>query len=276
MKKYAALLTISITALLLLAGCEKEETKIYLENGTAPVLSASTTTVRLTPATENEVAITFSWTNPNYKFTTGISSQDVTYTLELDTLGANFTSKNKYTTTISKDLSKTYTETELNNIMGNTMQVKTGRQYTFEARVSSSLGSADAAKLTSTVFKFTATPFTPPPKVELPTTGKLYLVGDASPGGWSNPVPTPSQEFAKISNTIYEITVSLNGGKSLLFLPLNGDWGDKYGWTGANNKNNVDGDNLKRGGGDILVPAASGNYKIRVDFQLGKFTITKI
>lgn len=276
MKKYAALLTISITTLLLLAGCEKEETKIYLENGTAPVLSASTTTVRLTPATENEVAITFSWTNPNYKFTTGISSQDVTYTLELDTLGSNFTSKNKYTTTISKDLSKTYTETELNNIMGNTMQVKTGRQYTFEARVSSSLGSADAAKLTSAVFKFTATPFTPPPKVELPTTGKLYLVGDASPGGWSNPVPTPSQEFAKISNTIYEITVSLNGGKSLLFLPLNGDWGDKYGWTGANNKNNVDGDNLKRGGGDILVPAASGNYKIRVDFQLGKFTITKI
>lgn len=276
MKKYFNLLSYTAAAVLLLSACKKEENKIYFEGGTAPVLTGSTAAVHLAPGSETATAIVFNWTNPEYQFTTGISSQDVSYSFEMDTLGANFGSKAKYVTTISKDLSATFNEGDLNSIMGNTMQLKTGRQYTFETRIIAILGTGEVTKLASNVFKFTASPFTPPPLVELPTTGKLYLVGDASPGGWANPVPVPSQEFTKVSNTFYEMTVSLSGGKSVLFLPLNGDWGDKYGWTGANNSNNVDGDNLKRGGGDIKVPAASGNYKIQVDFQLGKFTFIKL
>jgi hypothetical protein len=81
--------------------------------------------------------------------------------------------------------------------------------------------------------------------------------------------------FTKISKTVYEITINLNGGKSLLFLPVNGDWSDKYGWDGSNNLNNPDGDKLARGGGDIKVPAATGTYKITVNFQLGEFSIVK-
>lgn len=276
MKKHFNFLFSTAAALLVLSGCKKEENRIFFEGGTAPVLSANTTAAVLAPGLEDQTAIIFNWTNPEYRFTTGISSQDVSYTLELDTVGANFGSKNKYVTTISKDLSKSFTVSEINNIMGNTMLLKTGRQYNFETKITASIGSSAAVPLSSAPFRFTATPFTPPPKVELPTTGKLYLVGDASPGGWANPVPTPSQEFTKVSNTMYEITVALSGGKSLLFLPLNGDWGDKYGWAGSNNGNIPEGDNLRRGGGDIKVPAASGNYKITVDFQLGKFTITKL
>jgi starch-binding outer membrane protein SusE/F len=276
MKKHFNFLFSTAAALLVLSGCKKEENRIFFEGGTAPVLTANTTAAVLAPGLEDQTAIVFNWTNPEYRFTTGISSQDVSYTLELDTVGANFGSKNKYVTTVSKDLSKSFTVSEINNIMGNTMLLKTGRQYNFETKITASIGSSAAVPLTSAPFRFTATPFTPPPKVELPTTGKLYLVGDASPGGWNNPVPTPSQEFTKVSNTMYEITVALSGGKSLLFLPLNGDWGDKYGWAGSNNGNIPEGDNLRRGGGDIKVPAASGNYKISVDFQLGKFTITKL
>lgn len=276
MKKHFNFLFSTAAVLLVLSGCKKEENRIFFEGGTAPVLSANTTAAVLAPGLEDQTAIIFNWTNPEYRFTTGISSQDVSYTLELDTVGANFGSKNKYVTTISKDLSKSFTVSEINNIMGNTMLLKTGRQYNFETKITASIGSSAAVPLSSAPFRFTATPFTPPPKVELPTTGKLYLVGDASPGGWANPVPTPSQEFTKVSNTMYEITVALSGGKSLLFLPLNGDWGDKYGWAGSNNGNIPEGDNLRRGGGDIKVPAASGNYKITVDFQLGKFTITKL
>jgi hypothetical protein len=159
--------------------------------------------------------------------------------------------------------------------MGNTMRLQTARQYTFEVRVSSALGSAEAAKLSSNIFKFTATPFSPPPKVVPPSTGKLFLVGDASPGGWNNPVPLPSQEFTKKSPTLYEITIALTGGKSLLFLPENGVW-VKYGYKGSNNNNNPNGDELAAEGGDIRTPAASGNYKIVVDFQLGLFTLTKL
>jgi hypothetical protein len=274
MKYISPLLFFSIL-LLAVSSCEKEENKIYYEAGTPPVVTASATDISLEPGQEDNLALALSWTNPNYQFTTGPSSHDVTYTLEIDTAGANFSSSKKYTSVIAKEMSKSYTVAELNGILGNDMllQLNPRRDYAMELRIISSIGSG--AKLISNVVAFTTKPFAPPPKVELPTTGKLYLVGDASPGGWSNPVPVPSQEFTQISNTLYELTIALTGDKSLLFLPLNGDWGDKYGWAGANNANNPNGDNLRRGGGDIKVPAASGTYKITVNFQLGTFGIVK-
>lgn len=255
--------------------CEKKENQIFYENSTPPVLTATTSAVTLEPGLENNVALVLNWTNPNYEFTTGVSSHDVLYTLEMDTMGANFNSNKKVTTVIAKELSKSYTVAELNGILGNDMllQLNPRRSYTLELRVTASIGAV--AKVTSNTITFTARPFSPPPKVELPSTGDLFLVGDATPGGWDNPVPVPGQQFAKVSNTLYEITINLNGGKSLLFLPVNGDWGDKYGWTGSNNENNPSGDNLKRGGGDIKVPDESGIYKITVNFQLGVFSIVK-
>jgi hypothetical protein len=109
-----------------------------------------------------------------------------------------------------------------------------------------------------------------------PASGELYIVGSATPGNWNNPVPVPSQKFTQISPTLYEITVTIIGGGSYLFLPVNGDWGDKYGAIGANNTNNVNGDDFRRGGGDMLAPSVGGSYKIEVDFQRGKFTLTKL
>lgn len=258
-----------------IGSCKKDENKIFYEEGIAPVLSASSANVTLEPGLESNTALALNWTNPNYKFTTGLSSQDVTYTLEMDTLGANFSSSKKYTTVIAKELAKSYTVGELNAILGNdmTLQLDPRRNYSLELRVVSSIGAA--VKLVSNVVTIIVKPFAPPPKVALPSSGKLFLVGDASPGGWNNPVPTPSQEFTKVSNTLYELTITLNGGKSMLFLPVNGDWGDKYGWDGSNNTNNADGDKLARGGGDIKIPAANGVYKITVNFQLGVFSVVK-
>jgi len=281
MKKILQLLAYPMAVLLILSSCKKDENKVYLEGGKAPVLTTSTNDVILAPGTESQPGIAFSWTNPDYMFTTGVSSQDVTYNLEIDTLGADFKSGNKYVTSISKALGVSYTKGELNSILGNNMQVPTGKQYTLQARVISSLGSTQAAKLTSETVSFKANPFTPPPAVEPPTTGELFLIGNGTPGGdatgWDNPVPVPTQKFTKISNTKYEITIDLIGGKSLLFIPKNGDWGDKYGWAGGNNENPVQGSiDLRRGGGDIKTPPSSAKYKIVVDFQIGKFTITKI
>ena len=92
MKNNFLKLCISFSSLLLLWSCEKEENKIYYQGGTAPTLSASSTgPLVLTDANKNNTAVKFSWTNPDYKFTTGLSSQNVTYTLQVDTAGANFT-----------------------------------------------------------------------------------------------------------------------------------------------------------------------------------------
>ena len=278
MKKYFKLLAFIVPVLLVLTGCEKEVNKIYFEGGTAPVLSASKTTVRLTPATETENAITFNWTNPDYKFTTGISSQDVTYTFEIDTAGSNFSAPFHYVTAFARDISKSFTEKELNEILGNTMRLPVGRQYNLEARITSSIGAGGAGKLVSNVTSFKATPFAPPPKVAIPVTGKLYIVGNATAGGWANPVPTPSQEFTKVSETKYQIDVPLTPSLFYLFLPENGSWSTKYAWPEGLARNPAGGPFEFRGGGgqDFQAPAAAGNYRIVVDFQLGEFTVTKL
>jgi hypothetical protein len=112
-----------------------------------------------------------------------------------------------------------------------------------------------------------------PPKVALPTTGKLFLVGDASQGGWNNPVPVPTQEFAQLDETTWGGVFNLVGGKQYLVLPLNGDWGHKF---------SVADGSVPATGGDFGYdlstnfngPATGGWYKIILDFQRGKFTVT--
>lgn len=274
--KLLILLSSSLLLAILSGSCKKEENKIFFEGGTNPVLSASQTgTIPLSFANKDLEAVKLKWTNPEYQFTTGISSQNVAYQLEIDTTGANFTNPSRKIISISQDLSFSFTQNTLNDYLLNQLQLTVSVPHNIEMRVRSSIGTA--VPLYSNVLKFTVTPYAIPPKVPPPASGKLYLVGSATPGGWNNPVPVPSQEFTKVSPTLFRInSIALTGGGSYLFLPVNGDWSAKYGALGANNTNNVNGDDFKPGGGDMLAPAASGNYKIEVDFQRGKFTLTKL
>lgn len=273
MKKIASILTLA-SMLLSIVGCEKKDEKLMLMSANAPVLTISNAAPVLDPKKETEKILSFSWTNPDYMFTTGPNSQNVSYSLEVDTVGANFMSANKGVLTLANELSKSFTIYDLNVLLSgaNGMNLAPDRTYNFEARVVARLTNS-SAPVTSNVVKFSARPYSPPPAVELPTSGKLYLVGDASPGGWDNPVPA-AQEFTRVTNTRYELVVTLNGGKSMLMLPVNGSWNDKYGWDGDNNQNIASGDKMRRGGGDIKVPAATGTYKIVADFQVGRFSIT--
>ncbi len=270
-------LTILSSTLLMifLWSCKKEENKIFFEGGTSPVLSASKTgTIPLSFANKDLEAVRLSWTNPNYQFTTGLSSQNVTYQLEIDTTGANFTNPSRKILTISQELGISMSQNDLNDYLLNQIQLNTTMAHNIEMRVRASIGSA--VPLFSNVLKFVVTPYAIPPKVTPPASGKLFMVGSATPGGWNNPVPVPSQEFTKMSPTFFQLTLALTGGNSYLFLPVNGDWGTKYGGLGGNNTNNVNEDDFRQGGGDLLAPAASGNYKIEVDFQRGKFKLTKL
>lgn len=260
--------------LLGLWSCEKDEHRIYLESSTPPVLTANrTNTIPLTFATAEAQAIRLNWTNPNYRFTTGTSSQNVSYQIQIDTVGGNFNSRNRAIISVSNDLSRTFTQSGLNDILLNNMELSAGRTYNLEMRLVASL-SDGAVPLTSNILRFTATPYAIPPKVE-PYTNEVFIVGGATPGGWNNPVPVPAQKMTQINPTLYEATLNLTGGESLLFLPENGSWNRKYGWNGANNANNPAGDEFVREGGDIKVPAESGTYKIELNFQTGRFKFTK-
>ncbi|MDX1938136.1 MAG: SusE domain-containing protein [Flavihumibacter sp.] len=268
---------------LVAVACKKQENKIYLEGGTAPVLAASTTTVSLVPGQESNTALVLNWTNPNYFFTTGTSSHNVTYVFEMDTAGANFNSKSKYTTQYTSELSKKFTVGELNAILGNSMLLTLGRPYSLDIRITSAIkpdniSSTDlfAAKLTSNVIRFTATPFAPPPKVEVPTAGTLWIVGDAVNSGWQNPLPAPydvNQKFTKLSNTLYELTVPLKNSGGYKLIQEQGNWGTQYKFvTGT-----ALGGTFEKRDADPAFPAPSeaGNYKLTFNFQTGNFTAVK-
>lgn len=268
------LLFIAFTAILF--ACKKAENKVIFEGGTKPVLTSSLTgnTVPLAIADKNNLAFNLYWTNPDYKFNTGVSSQDVNYTLQLDTSGANFKSAVMQEKSISNDLMTPLTVNEINSFMAK-MELLENVPHNMEMRLKASFVSG-AVPLYSNVIKFTATPYLDV-AVPLPTTGELFLVGSATPADWSNPVPVPSQQFSKKDATTYEITIQLIGGQEFLALPLNGNWDHKY---AIKRGNNPDVGNLSKGGefgydyGDNFYgPLTSGLYKIVLNFKTGKYSI---
>jgi hypothetical protein len=276
------LFKIFILYALILSGiwsCKKEENRVLFTGGTAPVLTASLTdNIPLSFATKDNEALKLSWTNPDYQFNTGISSLNVNYNIEIDTVGANFTNPNKKVLSLGTDLTKTFTQSEFNDYLLNQLQLTPGSSHDIEIRITSFLVGG-AEPLVSNVSQFAVTPFAIPPKVASPATGKLFITGSATPASWQCGCGEPelgSQTFTRLSNTLFELTINLTGGGSYLFLPQYGSWSAKYGGTGANNTNNVNGDDFKPDGGDLLAPAAGGSYKIQVDFQRGKFTVTKL
>jgi len=267
---------------LLMFSCKKEENKVYFQGGTSPALSSSVSSViPLSFLTKDNVAVKFNWTNPNYIFNTGLSSQNVTYSLQMDTAGANFSSS--VLQVIPSDpgsLGVTVTQNTINTALIK-MNLTIGAPQNLEFRVISNLGNS-ATMLVSNVVKLTATPYDIPPVVTPPgtaptyTDGVLFLVGSATAGGWNNPVPVPTQQFTQVSPTLYTITLPLTGGQEYLFLPKNGDWGHKYACKDKTAAGlNAGGDFGKDLSDNFPGPSANGTYKITVDFKKGTFSVVK-
>lgn len=270
--------------LLLLAGvaffltaCDKVADLPSYNDATAPVLTADKTTIASLPADSNNVALRLSWTDARHS----TDSANVKYTIEIDSAGKNFTRPTRFVV-MGNQLARTFTAKELNNML-------LGYNYPFnvpvdmDVRVISSYANNNEPKASNTV-RIKMTPYKVPPKVPLPTTGKLFLVGGATQGGWNNPVPTPAQEFARLDETTFAGVFQLNGGSEYLVLPENGVWSKKY----ALENNTLPG--IENGGvfgyhvdgqpapdpytQNFKGPAANGWYKIVLDFQQGRFTVT--
>jgi hypothetical protein len=253
--------------LLMAVACEKAADLPLYSDGKEPVLTASATAIAPTPADSNNVALTLSWTSPEYS----TDSLKYKYIVQVDSAGRNFSKA------ISREMSGSrslqMTAKELNTIMLN-YGFLFNKAYDLDMRVISSYANNNEKRLSNTV-RIRATTYKVPPKVALPTSGKLFIVGDATQGGWNNPVPVPSQELNRIDETTFGGIFQLNGGKQYLLLPSNGDWSNKYSVA----SNTVPG--LAAGGNfgfnlsdNFPGPANSGLYKMLMDFQTGMFTVT--
>ena len=258
--------------------CKKEISKVYYQNGTAPVLTASTSTIKLNYLDAAKPAVTFSWTNPNYEFSTGVSSQDVNYKLEIDTTGANFTNPNKKVYTVSRDLSQSFTEADLNDALLNQLNLAVDIPHNIEVRVTSGIGTNGEVPLISNVLKYTVTPYSIPPKITPPSQGTLYIVGSAV-GAWDNPITDATklaaQKFKQESPTLYSITIPLIGGGEYKLIGQNGSWSEQWSVATKDDPAEIYGGDFVFNGENVLAPPTSATYKIVVDFQRGKFTVTK-
>lgn len=275
------LFLISITSFI---ACEKAENKIYFEGGTKPVITANTTSVRLEAGEEANNAIRFAWTNPDYKFTTGLSSHDVTYTIEIDTVGGNFASGAKVEVVVAKELFRLFNVGDFNKLLttglsggkGMGLKINPRRVYNLEARVTARIGSA-VPFVSENKVTFSASPFPPPPKVPVPDAGTLWIVGSAVASGWNNPTTWPapfvtSQRFAKLSDTEYELVVTMIPGGGYKLIQAQGDWGSQYSLKSGDA---LGGEFEKRDATQFDAPSVAGSYKLSFDFQVGTFTVVK-
>ena len=221
------------------------------------LVPSSTAAQVLQVSNATNTALSFGWNASPY------GSDTIVYALQYDTVGGKFANPQviKYGTAFASSFDVNDLNTAAINagvIGGSTKQL--------EFRIISYIGSSYLSQVSiSNVVNITVTTFTPIPP-------NLYIVGDATPGGWNNPVPLPSQQFTRLNAVSYGIVVHLNAGGSYLFLPLNGDWTHKYGGASAT------GGNLLADGAvpssNTPGPAVSGNYQIVVNFQTGTYTVT--
>ena len=247
--------------------CDKVDALPHYGNGTAPVLSASAATIAAPAADSNKTALTLSWTYPNY----ATDSSNIKYVIQIDSTGKNFAKA------VSKEvvgqLNTSYLAKELNTLLLN-FGYEFNKPVDMDVKVTSSYLNNNE-QLPSNILKIRMTPYKIPPKVELPASGKLFIVGNATQGGWTNPVPTPAQELTRIDETTFGGIFDLIGGNQYLLLPENGNWDKKYSVT----DNTLPG--LNEGGDfgyglpqNFPGPTNSGWYKIIVNFQTGKTTVT--
>lgn len=265
MKLLNKILAMGLVASLGLAACEKADKLPFYANGTAPVLSSSLSAVAPAPGDSSKYVVSFTWTDPKYASSAATNK----YIVQLDSAGRNF----------SKAISREVIGATDYSLLGKDLNAvllaygfEFGKAYDMEVRVISSYGNNNE-RLTSNVLKLKMTPYKVPPRVVLPSTGKLFIVGDATQGSWSNPVPVPSQELDRLDETTFGGIFNLIGGGSYLILPENGQW-KKY--SVANGGLN----NLWQGGDfgseladNFPAPPVDGWYKIILDFQKGQFKV---
>lgn len=286
MKNLQKLVVASLLTTALFTACKKDENQVIFTGGTPPVLTASSTTpMVLLLVNKDNPAITFNWTNPNYQFNTGNSSQNVNYVLQIDTAGANFTNPKKQERSISIDLGVTLTVKELNAFLTK-MELAWGQPHNMEFRVKSTLGNG-SVPLYSNVLKIAVTPYLDF-VVEPPGTaaagyldGNLWMVGDAVASGWSNPLPSPydvTQKFTRAGGPTdilhYEATITFNATGGYKLIQAQGVWSTQYHALDGTAK--LAGDFEKRDADPQFPSPGAGIYKVEFNFQTGTYKLTKL
>lgn len=176
MKKYIVSLLVGIATVL--AGCSYDEMELN-KGDDLLTLTAGRSEANMNIRTPNAEAQKFNWTTGTNQGT----GTAISYTFEMDLQGNNFAGG--YKEEIGKKMySKSFTVNELNHLILEELKRPFGSAVTLEARVIAVVADPSVEQQVSEVVTFTALPFKPAPTA-------LYLIGDATPNGWSADDATP-------------------------------------------------------------------------------------
>jgi hypothetical protein len=178
------LLLRSLVGLLILSlafqSCKKQLESPRGTVAATPTLSASSNTIVLARADTLKTAVTFSWTAGEVKGLTG----KLAYIIEIDKKGNNFAAP--IDVKVGGDtLKRAFTVVALNNLLV-TLPVNTPNDL--ELRLVTATSDGSVMPFYSNVVSLTITTFPPVPY------NQLWLIGDATPGGWGLSTLTPMIE----------------------------------------------------------------------------------
>lgn len=257
-----------LTMSFLFVACEKADELTVYGEATAPVLSTTTATVAPSPSDSNLVKLVLNWTDPKH----AADPKTVKYVIEIDSTTRNFT--RAYKRTVIGKLVDSVIAKELNTAML-AWGFEFNKAYDLDIRVTSSYSNNNELKR-SNIIKVRATPYKIPPKIALPTTFRLFIVGDGTEHGWNDNggVINPVREFTRIDETTWGAIFNYSGSGSYKIWETWGNWGTQFryfsgdAYSGTFEKRDAD--------PGWSSPTPAGPYKMIMDFQQGRYTVSSV
>lgn len=273
MKQYRILLFSILSSFMLFAACTDEEDPRY-ETGTYASSAEFTDPdsgkeYTLLEGTGNNTFEVYQWSASDYGIPVGMR-----YTLQLDSVGKDFTSAVNLVTTT--DRQARITVNEMNNAIASLGVTDYEQATRFQIRiVTNAYGGEegitplpDYPAIYSQVIELLVTPYLV--ANEEPQKAAIYIVGtlvdgvptwDNSKGAIGNGLQVFFSDDSNMDNKKYSYTGTFVGGSAYKIIQTSGDWGDAYAFGSSGV---LIGDN---GGDDIPGPASSGIYTLNVDLD---------
>ena len=193
-----------LASLLFLPSCNKNEFMELDKGHNELQLTVSSTEIILNEAEHSSEAINLSWTTgTNYG-----TGNKIFYTLEIDRAGNNFASPIVAILDEYQVYSWKKSVNQLNNLLLDTFSIKPGDNIELEARVSAQV--PESEKKQESIIGFKVTTYKP-------VTETLYLIGSATPEGWSADKATA---MTRKENGIFTWSGKLNAGEMKFILTL--------------------------------------------------------
>ncbi|SMC00521.1 hypothetical protein SAMN00120144_1275 [Hymenobacter roseosalivarius DSM 11622] len=227
-----------------LTSCEKDETRVMLNMGAAPALTASASNAVLRRDDAAKEAVTYSWTPATYGYQAAVA-----YTLQFDKRGNDF--KAPKDIDAGSALTKTLTVAEVNSIFTD-LKLPAGTPAQLDVRVKSSVG-ASVEALMSAATSLAGTPYE---SREVPK-DTWALIGPAGISWDTDVVMTYN-----FDEKVWTITTDLKA--DFFKFRANKKWDLNLGAL-AKNAPSASGP-LKTGGEDIKNSEV-GNYTIKLKFD---------